>query len=107
MFRKEEAGSCASKGLRDENWLARMLVRLGRTILELCLPSLIGHAVDDLSRLFFIERQALSGGSLLIPVREAVTAESGKLHQVNILHVTALAQMFNEPASSSVRIPSS
>jgi len=91
--KKDYTASC--KKFHD-HWLARMLVRLNRTLLELCLPSLIGHAVDDLSRLFFIERQALSGGSLLVPVREAVTAESGKLHQVNILHVTALAQMFNE-----------
>src|SRR5215469_4075868 len=35
-------------------------------ILELCLPSLIGHAVDDLSRLFFGEHYSLGGGSLLI-----------------------------------------
>src|SRR5262249_44359534 len=98
MFQKEEAPALRSKGLRDENWLARMLVRLGRTLLELCLPSLIGHAVDDLPRLFLGDRYSLGGGSLLIPVGETVTAESGKLHQVNILHVTALAQMFNESA---------
>jgi hypothetical protein len=40
---------------QTRDWSARMLVRLGRTRLEHRLPSLIGHVVDDLSRLFLAE----------------------------------------------------
>ena len=34
----------------------------------------------------------------MIPVRQAVAAEAGKLHQLDVLHVIALAQMFDESA---------
>jgi hypothetical protein len=40
---------------RREDRSARVLVRLGRTLLERRLPCLIGHAIDDLSRFFFTE----------------------------------------------------
>src|SRR5262249_15317700 len=39
---------------------------------------------------------AVSRSSLLIPVREAVPAEASKLHEIDILDVIALAQMFNQ-----------
>src|SRR5262249_21635548 len=43
-----------------------MLVRLGRTLLEHGLPSLVRHAIDNLSSLFLAERHALSSGSFLV-----------------------------------------
>src|SRR5690606_29017700 len=66
--------------------------------LILCLPLLIRHAVDQLARLFLRHRDALFPRRFLIPVRQAVAAEAGEVHQVDILHVGTVAQMRHELA---------
>src|SRR5581483_1235432 len=65
--------------------------------LELRLPGVVRHPVDDLARLVLGELDALGLSGLLVPVREAVPAEAGKLHEVDILHVAPLAKMGEEP----------
>jgi hypothetical protein len=62
------------------------------------LPLGIGHAVDDLARLVLVERDARLVGRVAIPVGQAVAAEAGEVHQVDVLHVGALAQMLDERA---------
>ena len=39
-------------------------------------------------------------GRLAIPVGQAIAAEAGEIHQVDVLHVAAFAQMFHQPAES-------
>src|SRR5439155_3436470 len=61
-------------------------------------PALIRHAVDDLARLLVgeVEPALLGGGA--IPFRQAVAAEACKVHQVDVLHVGALAEMLHQAA---------
>src|SRR5579885_2183465 len=66
-------------------------------LLILRLPGGVRHAVDDLARLLLGELDPFGLGGLLVPVREAVPAEAGKLHEVDVLHVAPLAEMRNEP----------
>src|SRR5215831_10813388 len=68
-----------------------------RLLLVLRLPLVIGHAIDDLSRFGVAEREAAFLGGRAIPFREAVPAKAGKVHQVDVLHVRALAQMRDQP----------
>ena len=62
------------------------------------LPFLIGHAVDDLARFVLGQRNAVLLGRIAIPVGQAVAAEAGKVHQVDVLHVAAFAQMRDQTA---------
>src|SRR6266851_7211351 len=70
----------------------------GRLLLVLLAPFVIRHAVDDLARLGVAERDALFLGRGAVPFRQAVAAESGEVHQVDVLHVGALAQMRDQRA---------
>src|SRR6185437_15798796 len=45
-------------------------------------------------------RHAPLGGGLLVPVREAVAAEAGKVHEVDVLHVGAVAEVLHQPPES-------
>src|SRR3954447_10169879 len=67
-------------------------------LLVLRLPLLIGHAVDLLAALVLSERNALSVGRFLHPVAEAIAAEAREIHQVDVLHLGARAQMLDEAA---------
>src|SRR6266852_6864431 len=69
-----------------------------RFLLVLLAPFVIGHAVNDLARLGVAERDALLIGRGAVPFRQAVAAEAGEVHQVDVLHVGALAQMRNQRA---------
>src|SRR6476646_3362367 len=69
-----------------------------RFLLVLFAPFVIGHAVDDLARLGIAERDALLLGRGAIPFRQAVAAEAGEVHQIDVLHIGALAQMRDEGA---------
>src|SRR5690242_6668537 len=69
-----------------------------RLLLVLLAPLVIRHAVDDLARLGVAQRDALFTGRLAIPPRQAVAAEAGEVHQVDVLHVGALAQMRDQRA---------
>src|SRR5579872_6974039 len=75
----------------------RLLIR-ARLLLVLLAPFVVGHAVDDLARLRIGERDALFFGRLAIPARQTVAAEAGEVHQVDVLHVGALAQMRDQGA---------
>src|SRR6185437_10987435 len=70
----------------------------GRILLEFLLPFLVGYPVDDLARVGVGKRHALLLGGLAIPAREAVAAEARQIHQIDVLHVRALAQMFDQAA---------
>src|SRR5437763_14396861 len=55
-----------------------------RLALVFRLPFFVGHAVNQLSALILGHRDALGVGRLLHPVGEAVAAEPGKVHQVDV-----------------------
>ena len=65
-----------------------------------CLPLRIGHAIDLLAR--GVPRQAkprrVTG--LHQPIGQAVAAEAGMDHQINILHISPLGQMCHKLAKS-------
>src|SRR5436190_2103657 len=69
-----------------------------RVGLVLGLPVLVGHAVDDLAGALLGELQAPGVGRLLVPVGEAVAAEAGQIHHVDVLRVAAPAQMLHQLA---------
>src|ERR1700719_475046 len=60
------------------------------------LPLVVRHAVDELPALVLGHGNALGVGRLLHPVREAVAAEAGKVHQVDVLHLGTRSQMLDE-----------
>src|SRR5580704_10761922 len=70
----------------------------GRFLLMLGAPFVVGHAVDDLAALVLGHRQALGVGRVLHPVGQAVAAEAGQIHQVDVLHVGAAAKMLDQAA---------
>src|SRR5579863_3340547 len=76
---------------------ARLLLG-ARFLLVLRLPLLVRHAVDDLARLGIGKLETALAGRRAIPFREAVAAEPGEVHEVDVLHVGALAQMLHEAA---------
>src|SRR3984893_1892952 len=63
-------------------------------------PGLVGHAVDRLAAFVLGKRQALLVGGVLQPVGQAVAAEAGEIHQIEVLDVGALAQMPDQAAKS-------
>src|SRR5947207_724211 len=69
-----------------------------RFLLELLAPFVIGHAVDDLARFGIAERDALLLGRGAVPFRQAVAAEAGEVHQIDVLHIGAFAQMRDQRA---------
>src|SRR5262249_40667017 len=56
-------------------------------------PFVVGHSVDDLARFRIGEREIAFVGRGPVPFRQAVAAEAGEVHQIDVLHVIALAQM--------------
>ena len=67
-------------------------------LLVLGLPLVVRHAVDDLARLGIGDLDALLARLLAVPARQAVAAEAGQIHQVDVLHVRALLQMRDQAA---------
>src|SRR5262249_21854291 len=86
--------------------LAVSLLALGKRGLRLrarfflvaLLPLARRHAVDDLARLILFQADAFLGGCFAVPVSEAIPTEARKIHHVDILHISAAAQMRDEPA---------
>src|SRR5262245_9263957 len=76
------------------------LLLRARLLLVLRLPVPVRHAVDNLARLVLAQPLPLLLGGFLIPVGEAVAAEAGEVHQVDVLHVGAFAQVRDELAVS-------
>ncbi|KAL1837472.1 hypothetical protein VTJ49DRAFT_3752 [Mycothermus thermophilus] len=72
----------------------RKLLR-GRLALEARLPFGKRHALDELARRLLVE---LALARFLDPVGEAVAAEAGQPHQVDVLGIAARAQMARQPA---------
>src|ERR1700684_811743 len=64
-----------------------------RLFLVFRLPFLIGHAVDDLARLGIGQLHALLFGRLAVPARQAITAETGQIHHVDMLHIGSFPQV--------------
>src|SRR5215203_1494272 len=62
------------------------------------LPVVVGHAVDVLAALIPRQRHTARVGRVLEPVREAVAAEAGEVHEVEVLHVGSRPQMLDQPA---------
>src|SRR6202521_1634831 len=61
-----------------------------RVTLVALAPFVVGHAVDCFATLVLGHGQPFGIGRVLHPVRQAVAAEAGKIHQVEVLHVRAL-----------------
>ncbi len=74
------------------------LLILGGLFLMLGLPFLVRHAVDRLSALVLAHRHAVRIGRILHPVGQAVAAEAGEVHEIDVLHVGARAQVLEQPA---------
>src|SRR5262245_1351172 len=66
--------------------------------LVLGLPLVIRHAVNDLARLGIWHLDALLAGLFAIPARQAVAAEAGQIHQVDVLNIGALPQVLHQAA---------
>src|SRR4051812_9428318 len=54
-------------------------------VLVLGLPLVVRHAVDDLARLGIGDLDALLARLLAVPARQAIAAEAGQVHQVDVL----------------------
>ncbi|EGE55978.1 hypothetical protein RHECNPAF_77009 [Rhizobium etli CNPAF512] len=74
-----------------------LLHRRGLVLVEI-FPVLVRHAVDHFARFVLRHRNALGFGSFAVPVRQAVAAEAGEIHQIDVLHVAALLKMRDEAA---------
>ena len=62
-------------------------------LLKSFLPFLRSHTVDNSTRLVLAKGNSLLSCRLPKPVTETIPAKSGHDHQINILHIGALAQM--------------
>ena len=69
------------------------LLRSRRFLLVLLPPLVVRHAVNFGPRLVFADAEALLSRRFLHPVAQAVAAEPGQVHQVDVLYVGPLAQM--------------
>src|SRR5260370_19654517 len=75
-----------------------LLLVARRLFLVLGLPFVVRHAVDDLARLGIGDLDTLFARLLAIPARQAIAAEAGQVHQVEVLHVGALLQVRDQAA---------
>src|SRR5947209_13902856 len=64
------------------------------------LPGLVRHAVDGLAALILRHLRALGVSRLFKPIGQAVTAEPGQIHQIDVLNVGARAQMLDHASES-------
>src|ERR1700757_158558 len=93
---------------------ASMLMRIARfadgqrpqsgdaiALLILCLPGFVWHPIDYIACCGIAERQPALLGSGPIPFGQAIAAEAGQIHQVDVLHVGTLAQVLHEASEGS------
>jgi hypothetical protein len=66
--------------------------------LMLFFPDFVRHAIDLLAGLRPWKINTLFTGGIFEPVCQTIAAESGQIHEIDILHIAALAQMANEPS---------
>jgi hypothetical protein len=62
------------------------------------LPLRVGHSVNRFPRVRVAEFDPSFLGGGAIPLRQAVSAETGEIHHVDILHVRALTKVLNQTA---------
>src|SRR6185295_3806211 len=62
------------------------------------LPFAGRHAIDDLARLILFQGDALLSGGFAIPIAQAVPAEAGEVHHVDVLDFSTAAQMRDQAA---------
>src|SRR5688500_18424307 len=75
-------------------------LRRARLVLMLRLPLLVGHAVDVCAAVVLGERDGALVRGVLQPVGQAVAAEAGQIHEIDVLHVRARAEVLDKPAES-------
>src|SRR3546814_17635290 len=59
-------------------------------------PLAVRHAVNVFARLVLAHRRALGIGGFTQPVGQAVAAKAGQIHQIDVLHVGALAPVLKQ-----------
>src|SRR5215218_9255020 len=96
LVRVARVGSWTPGSVAGLRFLEGRELRPGRLVLVARLPGVVRHAVDVLAALVLGERDAARVGGLLQPVRQAVAAEPGEVHQVDVLHVRACPQVLDE-----------
>ena len=70
-----------------------------RLFLMLRLPFFEGHAVDGIAGFVLGQVEATLGGGFAVPISEAVAAESGNVHQIDVLDVrTLFIEVFQQAA---------
>src|SRR5471032_2353288 len=83
VFRSVMLGSFGERGLLLR---ASLLLVLG-------FPLAVRHAVNHFTGSVEAQVDLLFIGSGLVPLRQAVTAETGEVHQVDVLHILAAVQV--------------
>src|SRR5690606_17930835 len=82
---------------------SRQLFRRYVTLVPV-LPLREGFPVDRLARLLLRQLDAVFGGGLAVPVGQAVAAEAGADHQVDVLHVRPLVHQVPQQAPEGGRL---
>src|SRR6266478_271652 len=88
------------RGPMSHDDAARRLVLVRRLVVGLLLvarslllvlgfPLVVRHAVDDLAGLRVGDLDTARAGFLAVPARQAIAAETGQVHQVDVLHIRA------------------
>jgi hypothetical protein len=67
-----------------------------RLFLKFGPPFVVRHAIDNLARLRVGQWDTAFFGFGAIPFRQAVPAKAGQVHQVDVLDIGSLTQMFDE-----------
>ena len=67
-------------------------------MLVVAFPFLDRHAIDCRSGLVIVHIKPAVSGRSQVPFRQAVPAEAGQIHLVNILNIAAFLEVFDKPA---------
>ena len=67
-------------------------------MLVVAFPFLDRHAIDCCSGLVIVHIKPAVSGRSQVPFRQAVPAEAGQIHQVNILNIAAFLEVFDKSA---------
>lgn len=82
--------TAAGIGVRRSRRFERLLLlRAGRDLITV-LPISMGHAVDVLTSLIVVKRNAVQFGFGTIPFGQTIAAETGQVHQIDVLYVGAV-----------------
>src|SRR5438045_8023461 len=80
--------------------LERRELRRAGLALMAGLPLVVRHAINVLAALLLGQRDSALVRRILEPVRKAVAAEAGQVHEIDVLNVGAVPQMLDESAES-------